>query len=144
MAAIVSCCHHLIAHCDCSAVPSPIVLPLLPIAGAAVHCNRVAAVHCDCRCHPSCIASNCAASASAAIVRCPLCHPLSHHPSQLLCCPVAHCAAVIAHCCLGGAESIILSAPPTESMMLSVLGHACTLTLRANSCAGGAERVSYF
>jgi hypothetical protein len=35
------------------------------------------------------------------------------------------------------AESIILSAPPAESMMLSASGHARPLTLRARSRGGG-------
>ncbi len=39
------------------------------------------------------------------------------------------------------AESIILSAPPAESMMLSDQGHAPALTLRALLSAGGAESI---
>jgi hypothetical protein len=42
---------------------------------------------------------------------------------------------------VGGAESIILSVPPAESMMLSVSGHAHVLTLRAPLHAGGAESI---
>jgi hypothetical protein len=40
------------------------------------------------------------------------------------------------------AESIILSAPPAESMMLSARGHARPLTLRARSCGGSAESIT--
>ncbi len=41
------------------------------------------------------------------------------------------------------AESIILSAPPAESMMLSAQGHAHALTLRALLCAGGTESIIF-
>ncbi len=74
----------LIANCNRFAVLPTIMLPLLPITVAAVHCNHVSAVHCDHCCRPSCITSNCAASALAAIVHHPSCHPLCHHH------PVAH------------------------------------------------------
>jgi hypothetical protein len=40
-------------------------------------------------------------------------------PNAIALCPAAHCAAGIAHCRLGGAESIIFSAGGAESMMLS-------------------------
>ncbi len=39
------------------------------------------------------------------------------------------------------AESIMLSAPPAESMMLLAQGHACMLTLRALLHAGSAESI---
>jgi hypothetical protein len=70
-------------------------------------------------------------------------------PNAIALRPSAHFAAGIAHHCSGGAEtsvlsaggtesmmlsaraeSIILSGPPAESMMLSAWGHACMLTLR--------------
>ncbi len=82
--AIVSHRRRLIAHCNCSAILPPIALPFLPIAAAANHCDHTAAFHFDHHCRPSCVASNCAASASATIVCHPLCRPLCH------CCPIAH------------------------------------------------------
>jgi hypothetical protein len=79
----------LIRDCNRSTVLTPIALPL-PIAAAAVHRDLAAAVHRDCCCHLSCIVSQCTASASATIVRRPLCFPLCHL------CPVARrdCFAV--------------------------------------------------
>jgi hypothetical protein len=84
LAAIVLRRRYLIAHCNLSAVPPSIALPSLPIAAAAAHCNHAATIHHDCHCYPSCVcvASNCAASALAAIVRRPLCRPSCH------CCPI--------------------------------------------------------
>ncbi len=41
----------------------------------------------------------------------------------------------------GGAESIIPSAPPAESMMLSARGHARALALRALSRVGSAVSI---
>jgi hypothetical protein len=78
------------AHCavhPTAAIPSPITIPSplppiappLPIAADAVHRDLTAAVHCDRRCHPSRVASNCAASALAAIVRCTLYSPSRRH-----------------------------------------------------------------
>jgi hypothetical protein len=43
-------------------------------------------------------------------------------PNAIASRPTAHCAASIAHCHSGGAESVILSAGGAKSMMLS----ACT------------------
>jgi hypothetical protein len=40
-------------------------------------------------------------------------------PNAIALRPAAHCTASIAHCRSGGAESIILSAGSTKSMMLS-------------------------
>ncbi len=45
-----------------------------------------------------------------------------------------HSSAMLSAC----AESIILSAPPAESMML-LAWHARVLPLRARSCVGGTE-----
>ncbi len=81
LAAIVSCRRRLIARLDRSAVPPPIVLPLLPFIAATVRCDHAATDNHDCHCRPSRVDSNCAASALVAIVR----RPSAIHP------PVAHC-----------------------------------------------------
>jgi hypothetical protein len=65
-------------------------------------------------------------------------HCAVHHATALLLPnvialrPAAHYVAGIAHCCLGGAESIILSAGSTKSMMLSARAESIILSVPPN------------
>ncbi len=49
-------------------------------------------------------------------------------PNTIALRPAAHCATGVAHCCSGGAESIILSVGGAKSMMLSARAESIILS----------------
>jgi hypothetical protein len=51
-------------------------------------------------------------------------------PNAIALHPAAHCAAGIAHCCSGDAESIILSASGAKNMMLSARAESIILSVQ--------------